>query len=140
MVSHDQHLTYRYYLNNQVHKFIFLKSDEQAIDEFFIALEQAMNDHVGDQPMLMMVDIRPDGIPPFNYTLFAARRFFAEHADRPEFRAAYVYNRSAFLSIIRRFFSLLRLKSDRRFFEGDEIEAMEWLTTKGDTSLTEQPV
>lgn len=124
-----EHCQYRYYLNNRIHKFTFVHADEQAVDEFFVHLERAMAEHAGDEPMLMLTDLRPDGIPPFNYTLQTARRFFQSHPDRPALRAAYVYERSALITIIRRFFGLLRLNSERRFFEGDELEAIEWVTT-----------
>lgn len=126
-VSQDAHCIYQFSLNSRIHKFVFQRSDEQAIDEFLGRLRQIFDEYTEDDPLLILVDLRPDGIPPFNYTLFEARKLFSEHTV-PPIRAAYIYTHSPFLSIIKRFFALLRINSTRRFYQGDkESEAVDWL-------------
>lgn len=123
-----KHCVYRHYLNNNVHKFIFEKADEQAVDEFCAALEQLMLEHDDPNPVLMLVDLRPDGIPPFQHTLRAVRGVYSRVQNPPEFRSAYMYNRSRFLGIIRRFFGVLNLNNQRQFFENaDEPDVLKWL-------------
>ena len=122
------HCVHRHYLNNNVHKFIFEKADEQAVDEFCQVFEQLMRDHEGTDPILMMVDLRPDGIPPFQYLLRAIRDIYSRVDNPPEFRSAYMYNRSMFLAIMRRFFSMLNLNNQRQFFENpNEPDVLKWV-------------
>jgi len=127
VASTKTHCSYQYSLNSHIHKFTFEVADEKAVDDFFVALKQAIEEHNSDEPLKMHVDLRPNGIPPFAYTLATARDFFSNN-DTVPMRAAYVYESSTFLSIIKNFFSLLRLKNQRKFFQNpDEHDVMNWL-------------
>jgi hypothetical protein len=94
-------------------------------------LDVAFNEHPQGETMLLLTDLRPDGIPPFNYALSMARRFFANR-ETPNMRAVYIYDKNPFLTIIRTFFGMLPLKTQRRFMQGGpdsnvEHEATAWL-------------
>jgi hypothetical protein len=135
----SKHCVYYHYLNNNVHKFVFEEPDEQAIDEFIVDFERIMQAHVGPDPILLMIDVRPKGIPPFQYTLKQVKAAFARVDDPPPFRAAYLYEKSMLLTIIRRFFNLLGIKNDRRFFEATpEPEALQWLLAGQQPNLRTQ--
>ncbi|QPC82138.1 STAS/SEC14 domain-containing protein [Phototrophicus methaneseepsis] len=135
----SRHCVYQHYLNNDVHKFIFQQPDEQAVDEFIADFERIMREHQGPGPILLLVDVRPQGIPPFQYTLKQVRSAFARVEIAPAFKAAYLYEKSMLLTILRRFFNLLGQDNDRRFFESTpEPEALQWLLADVKTNLRTQ--
>jgi|GEM_PF-1484408 len=135
----ERHCVYQHYLNSNIHKFVFLKADERGVDEFAVMFERMMREHESAEPILMLVDLRPDGIPPFNYTLKTIRGVFARFENPPVFRAGYLYEKSMFLAIMKRFFGLLGLSNQRRFFNAvPETAVLEWLL-EGRTMLPLEP-
>lgn len=135
MAVTNAHCVYQHSLNTKIHKFTFAHTDNRAVDEYMVHLRQIIKDYHAsgsDEPLLLLTDLRPDGLPPFSYALQEARKVFRE-LPAPPMRAAYIYNKSRFLTIILNFFRLLGLGSTREFFEGDkEIEAIDWLLQRDD--------
>ena len=127
MVSVQAKCVHRHYLNNNVHAFIFHYTDEEAVDEFIEQFRKVLQAQPYDEVLLMMVDLRPMGLPPFAYTLKAVRQLFAEFEQRHAIRAAYIYDQSRLIEVMRHFFGLLNLNNQRRFFRGQQVEALAWL-------------
>ena len=131
MVSVRARCVHRHYLNNDVHAFIFHYADEETVDEFIQQFREVLHQQPRDETLLMLVDLRPMGIPPFAYTLNAVARLFKEpqiaNPEPPKIRAAYIYDQSRFIEVMKRFFGLLKLNNQRRFFKGQQVEALAWL-------------
>lgn len=123
-------------LESGVHKLIYLTATRSAVDAFFAQLQVLFEDYYarepGDEPLLLLVDMRPAGsLPPVSYTLQTGIAFFRSHPNHPAMYAAYLNPEVASLSLLRSFLAILRINTRRRFFQGlgDDIEqqALDWL-------------
>lgn len=123
------HTRYEYTEQTGVHKFTILHGTMRAVDEVFEQLARIYDEHPKEAWLLFLFDLRPDGTPPFNHTLATAMRFFGQRQQMPRTRVAYIYEKSTLITILRAFFRVVRLSSQRRFFQGDvEEQAIAWLT------------
>jgi hypothetical protein len=118
-------------VENRIHQFIMHKATREGMDEFVKWFAVAVDAHPKDQTLLILMDLRPEGIPPLGYALPLLRRFFDEHRHPILIRAAYLYRSSAIIGVVQAFLNTLHLKTSRRFFES-EVEALNWLRTEGD--------
>ena len=127
-VDANTHCVHRHYLNNDVHKFILKRADAQGVDECLATLRTILQEAGPDDVIRIMLDLRPDGVPPINYTFGAIRKFYNSLDALPPMRIAYVYENSTLLTMARHFFQTLGQTATRNFFEGDrEVQALEWL-------------
>lgn len=121
MVATDIHLQphclYEYHSDSKVHQFTLQTADRKGMDELLHHLAHAIDTNPASENLTILVDIRPDGLPPFNYTLGAVWHVFAQRRRMPHIRAAYVYEGNRMVNVIERFFRLLRFQNTRRFFE-----------------------
>lgn len=115
-------------LENGIHKLVFNKANREAVDQLIEHLKRINTITPSGETELIIVDTRPDGLPPLNYVILAMRRFYKE-TPQPALRAAYLYNDSLIISFAKALLSSLsERQATRRFFQGDsEKEAIEWL-------------
>lgn len=115
-------------IENGIHRFTIEQASLQSVNEFL--------DHVGTiyentppgQVNRLLVDLRPDGLPPINNTVRVGRRFNKENPNQPPSRVAYVYSDSALMSLAQTFLEILRFRNvTRKFFRNDESAAIAWL-------------
>ena len=115
-------------MENDIHRLIILKATKHSVDEYLEYLGEIIQAHEGNEPILLLTDLRSGGVPPVTHVYSAAKKFFDE-VGRPSLRAAYIHNSNAFIKLGQTFLRLLELNSTREFFEGDnaEEEAIAWL-------------
>lgn len=114
-------------VEGDIHVFVIEKASAQAVNEF---LEGVVNVYetldVTDKARIL-VDLRPDGLPPVNAAMRAGRRFVREQENQPEARFAYLHDSHPLISMAQTFLDILRIKTvKRRFFENYD-DAVAWL-------------
>jgi hypothetical protein len=97
-----------------------------AVDQLIEHLKHMNSITPAGEKQLVLIDVRPDGIPPLNYTIQALRKVYKE-SSQPELRSAYLYYDSILISVAKTLInSLSGRKATRRFFHGDkESEAID---------------
>ena len=115
-------------LENGIHKLVLHKATREGIDQLFVHMTYMNSITAPEETQLVIIDGRPGGIPPLQYTLRTARQFIKEN-PQPTVRTAYLHSPNVMLSMIKILFNSLRSTSSKRtFLEGDkEKEAIEWL-------------
>ncbi len=114
-------------LEGNVHVFIIEKASAQAVNEFLNGVIDLYDVLPPGEPARVLVDLRPDGLPPVNAAMRAGRRFARERDNQPEARFAYLHDSNPLISMAQTFLDILRIKTvKRRFFENYD-EAIGWL-------------
>lgn len=127
-MSYDNHCVYEY-LPEGVHKFALVKADRQAMDEFVPLMIDIFDATPLDETILLLIDFRPDGIPPLTYAITKLLAMLKDREVSP-MRGAYLHQKNAMTSLIVTFLDRLRLqKNVRRLFAGPDAddEAIAWL-------------
>jgi hypothetical protein len=115
-------------LDNGIHKLTLLKSNRAGVDALIVELGKAYDSHPAGETIRIIIDLRPDGMPPMAYAVPKVQGFFKSRVDLPKIRSAYLVRQSVMVSIMMTFLSTLRLSADRRVFDGDkDEEAIAWL-------------
>jgi hypothetical protein len=83
MAQAKLHCSYQHSLNTKVHIFSFDVPDKQSVEEFIVHLGKAIETLQEQETLTMIVDLRPAGIPPFNYAIQSVRRYFS-HRHPPQ--------------------------------------------------------
>ena len=112
---------------NGVHRLTLHKANRVGLDQLLTYLRDIHDSTPQQETIRLLIDLRPDGIPPINYALPTLKQFFEDLTERSEMRAAYLYDSMALLSVAQTFLNLLRIKQSRRQFFKDEDEAVAWL-------------
>lgn len=131
MAGVDQHCTYQFYLNNNIHKIILQDASHEAVDEALVYLKRIFDEAEHETSITrILVDAR-SGVPPLPYVVHAMRQFYQKQNYVPPFRAAYVYNEGIVLAVLQRFLTTLRLTgTSRKFFRSEtDHEALQWLVS-----------
>ena len=124
--SQSSACTYRYDLG--IHHFTLHRANAEAVDEFMTHLQRILNERPADEVIRLLVDLRPEGIPPIGYVFPALKRFFRRQSRRRRFKSAYLYRRGTLIHLLPTFLDLLLQRVDRRFFlDREEAEAIRWL-------------
>lgn len=130
-IQHEsERFTYIRHADCDVHEFVFHQANRLAVDEFLVVLDPILSQAPNDRPLRVLVDLRPDGLPPINYVFPRLKAFFQKRYVFG-FRVVYLYDSSTLLSMIQSFLNLLRQKTERRFMT-DREAALAWL--RGDES------
>lgn len=129
--KHVVHCTYQQ-LENGIHIFRVLKSTRRAVDEYLAKLDELFEAHDKTQPFRFFVDIRPDGMPSFAYTMQQSRQFLQrvhlEDKLPPEIRVVYLHDNSPIMNTMDIFLAAMRIRSSRLILNGDqETLAIDWL-------------
>ena len=120
--------SYRYEIG--VHRFVLHKANAAAVDEFLHHLQHVLNDTPSHEVILLLVDLRPEGIPPIGYVFPALKRLFRQQSRPRHFKVAYLYQRGTLIHLLPTFLDLILQRVERRFFldrEEIEAEAIRWL-------------
>jgi len=128
-MTQNAHCTYEL-IDGTIHHFTLVKADQQAMDEFLPHMAQIFDDTPSDGLIYLLVDFRPDGIPPLRYAVNGMREMIKARDGEPaEIRAAYLHEPNLLVSLVTTFLDRLRLKSKRKLFSGEhaEAEALAWL-------------
>jgi hypothetical protein len=117
-------------LHERIHYFSINKANRQGVEAFLTLFSDVLARTNPDELLLLLVDLRPDGMPPFADMFTALRHTFGPHAhSRRYLRVAFMYKSSAIISVMTIFLNALRLDVARRFFkDGQEEAAIAWLT------------
>lgn len=119
-ISHDV-------LDGDVHVFVIEKASAHAVSEFLDGVVEVYDVLQPGEKARVLVDLRPDGLPPVNAAMRAGRRFARERDNQPEARFAYLHDSNPLISMAQTFLDILRIRSvKRRFFE-DYDQAVAWL-------------
>lgn len=117
-------------LDNDIHKLTLNKATRNGVDEMIEQFTQIIRSSNPHGKLLVLVDLRPDGLPSVSYSYPKLRSIFAQRATIPRIYAAYLHTSAVMLPLMQTFLDILRANSSRRFFEGQrEEEAIEWLLT-----------
>ena len=116
-------------LENGIHKFTFLRSNYEAVDEWINHLADANHVTQPHEVQLQLIDMRESGLPPVRYTVRKARQFYAENPRQPRMRIAFLFTPNVLITIARRLLSEFGgADTPRHFFgEHDEKAAINWL-------------
>jgi hypothetical protein len=116
-------------LHNRIHCFIINKANRQGVDAFLELFSELLARRSADEFLLLLFDLRPDGMPPIADMFTALRRTFGPHAhSRRHMRVAFLYRSGAIVSVLTIFLNALRLDVSRRYFmDGQEETAIAWL-------------
>jgi hypothetical protein len=111
-----------------IHRFTIAIADRQAMDEFIPVMADIFDTTPPDETVLLLIDFRPDGIPPLRYAVQSLREMIKDR-ETPYIRAAYLHEANVITSLITTFLDRLRLKSRRKLFTGADVEdeALSWL-------------
>jgi hypothetical protein len=87
-----------------------------------------LNETPAQEVIRVLIDLRPDGIPPIGYAFPALKRFFRQQSRTRRFKSAYLYRRGTLIHLLPTFLDLVLQQTKRRFFlDGQEAEAEQWL-------------
>jgi hypothetical protein len=115
-------------LDNSIHQFVFVEASREAVDEYLGHLYTVIEQLKDDEPLLMLMDLRPDGIPPLKYALTTSKKFFVQYPNLPPTKAAYITNSATLVGLGLSVLSLIGTETKRRTFSADEeYLAIEWL-------------
>jgi hypothetical protein len=115
-------------LDDSIHQFVFIEASREAVDEYLRHLQTVIEQLKDDEPLLMLMDLRPDGIPPLKYALTTSKRFFARYPNLPPTKAAYITNSTTLVGLGLSVLSLIGTETKRRnFSDHEEYQAIEWL-------------
>jgi hypothetical protein len=131
---------HQHYLNNDIHKLVLQEDTTDAVDAAIAHMDDILNTHDANRPLLLLIDVRQSGVPPLQYFFRSVRKLYSGRENLPAIRAAYLYQDNVLLVLIQAFFDALRLtlgmEASRRFMQdAKEFEAVEWLLqTENDDS------
>ena len=115
-------------LENNIHAFVVHKATRQAVDEYLTSLKTICDDCNPDEPLRLLVDLSPDGLPPMRYVVSAGQKFYTRYTVAPVMRAAFLYQDGLILPIAESLMHLLRARTTRRAFHIEQRDkAIEWL-------------
>jgi len=125
------HCTYEL-THNTIHRFTLVHADQQAMDEFVLKMAQIIDDTPEHEQLNLLIDFRPDGIPPLRYAVTTVRDMLKER-KAVQIRVAYLHEPNPVMSLVTTFLDRLRIQTriqtQRRLFSGGdaEAEALEWI-------------
>jgi hypothetical protein len=126
MRSQDSGCLYEY--DNSIHRFTIIKARPAAVDEFLSHLQRILRETPPDEPVRILMDLRPEGLPPMAQMLMQLKQFFGRQSRPRTFKAAYLYRRGTLIHILPTLLNMIRQRATRRFFmEHEEAEAVAWL-------------
>jgi hypothetical protein len=118
----------RYEFDGAIHRFTIVKATLTAVDEFLIHLQHILTETAPDEPVRILMDLRPDGLPPIAPMLMRFKTFFGQQSRPRTFKSAYLYRRGTLIHILPTLLNMIRQRATRRFFmDGQEDEAINWL-------------
>jgi hypothetical protein len=119
---------FEYHFENGIHHFTVAKAQPAAVDDFLRQFQMIFDETPPQDVILLLTDLRPDGIPPILYTVSALKEFFARQSQPRHFKSAFLYRRGTLVHLLPTFFNMTRQRATRRFFLDDEdAEAVRWL-------------
>lgn len=117
-----------YEFDGRIHRFTIVRARLSAVDEFLVHLQHILDETPPDDPIRILMDLRPDGLPPLAQMLMRLKDFFARQSRPRTFKSAYLYRRGTLLHILPTLLNMIRQRATRRFFvDGQEDEAVSWL-------------
>ncbi len=117
-------------LENGIHRFTFERSTMQAVHEFIAQMTVIYRNAAHEEITRVLVDVRPNGLPPIQQAARAGRKFSREVISMPPARVAYLHSDNTLIGLAQTFLEILRLKNvNRKFFDNDEAGAIAWLLT-----------
>lgn len=126
MRSHDSGCLYEF--DGKIHRFTIVNATLTAVDEFLIHLRRILTETPPDEPVRILMDLRPDGLPPIAPMLMRLKTFFGQQSRPRTFKSAYLYRRGTLIHILPTLLNMIRQRATRRFFmDGREDEAIRWL-------------
>lgn len=121
-----KHATYEL-LDGDIHKLTLHRSSRQAVEETLANFDSITAAADPQETLLILVDMRPAGLPPVNYSIATIKSFFSSKEKLPPIRAAYIHNNSSLVTLVQTVMGSLRLDVSRRTFNNDEAGAIAWL-------------
>lgn len=116
-------------LAGTVHAFTLHRATRDTTADFMTLYRPVFEGHDRAVPFKVLIDTRASGIPSIRSMFSAVRDLYKEHAgNMPEIHIAYLYEDAMMINIARSFLEMLRIRSNRRFFEGDQFDtALNWV-------------
>jgi hypothetical protein len=124
-----------------IHCFRLNKSDRSAADQFVEKFTAIYDEAIKPGYMLVLIDLRPEGLPPISYTLNKLRLMFKDLDRSPALYGAYLYEQSMVMGLLSTFLDTLRgVNSKRKLFKGDAEEAaLAWLREQAEAHEHTEP-
>jgi hypothetical protein len=117
-----------YNFDVDVHCFVFHKANAAAVGDFLHHLQRILNETPRQDVIRLLIDLRPEGLPPIGYAYPSLKRLFSLQSRQHRFKSAYLYRRGTLVHILPTFLDLILQRVIRRFFlDGEEAEAVRWL-------------
>lgn len=119
-------------LRHGIHYFEFLVSSNQAIDEWFEALEGIYTQASSSGATIkLLLDVRPSGLLPMTYINRVGRQWIATHPVHQDIRIAVLHTSGFPVSVAQNFTRVIGASSKHRvqfFSEKQKTDAMAWLS------------
>ncbi|MCS6836687.1 MAG: hypothetical protein NZ750_11815 [Anaerolineae bacterium] len=114
--------------DNGIHEFILADGSDEALDGWFIHLDQVFGEAV---PVVRLLYVsQTDALPSINALMTRARLLDRRHPGRPKSRSAILYNSASkvrFLNVFVQMSSAVGRDQSRFFSKDQRQEAIEWL-------------
>jgi hypothetical protein len=129
---------YTYLPEYNVHKYTFLTSSRQTIDEWITLLDELYEKKRGTgEDLLMLIEINEVNIP-IRYTTNSVRRWTQKRPDRAKSFVAVTHKANMMMNMLRQIINNMPMVETMRFFlKEKEAEAIEWLQNVEDEESSE---